>query len=73
MMTAAEIQTKLNNISAAIDIVLSGGKSYSLNDGQGVMSVTRSSLKELNSAYDFWNSKLSELSSGDYVSMRSVR
>ena len=73
-MNAAEIQTILNNISAAINTVLTGGKSYTLNDGQGTMAVTRSTLSELQRAYDFWTAKLNELSgSGQIISIRSVR
>jgi hypothetical protein len=73
-MTAAEIQEILDAIKAAILVVASGGKSYTLNDGQGIMSVTRTTMTELNTSYDFWNNKLSELTEGgSFVSLRSNR
>ena len=73
-MTATEIQALLDSLTAAMLVVTTGGKSYSLNDGQGIMTVTRSTLKELNTSYDFWNNKLLDLSAeGNFVSLRSVR
>jgi len=73
-MTATEIQALLDSLTAAMLVVTTGGKSYSLNDGQGIMTVTRSTLKELNTSYDFWANKLSDLTgTGNFVSMRSVR
>lgn len=72
-MTATDIQLKLTNISNAIDTILSGGESYTLNDGQGIMSVKRTTLKDLNSAYDFWDNKLKDLTGSGFVSLRSVR
>jgi len=74
LMTATEIQALLDSLTAAMLVVTTGGKSYSLNDGQGIMTVTRSTLKELNTSYDFWNNKLLDLSAeGNFVSLRSVR
>ena len=53
-VTQNQIQLKISNIMTAIDVVLSGGKSYSLNDGQGSQQVTRSSLSELQNALNYW-------------------
>lgn len=67
-----EVETILDNIKAAIVTVTTGGKSYSLNDGQGVMSVTRSTLSELNTAAEYWQNILDDITSdgsGDIVSM----
>jgi len=61
IFTEAEIRQKITNISKAIDIVLSGGKSYSLNDGQGSQQVTRSSLAELQTALNYWKDELEEI------------
>jgi len=73
-MTAEQIQTIIDNHITAINTVLTGGKSYTLNDGQGIMQVTRETLNKLNQSLDFWNNKQSDLSAeGNFVSLRSVR
>ncbi len=59
-LSDTEIKSKLDAISTAIDTVLSGGKSYRLNDSQGDIQVTRSSLKELRDMYSFYEAMLYE-------------
>ena len=59
--TTAQIESKITKISDAIDVVLTGGKSYRLNDTQGDVQVSRSSLKELNESLDYWTGKQTEL------------
>ncbi len=72
-MTAEQIQIIIDNHVTAINTVLTGGKSYTLNDGQGIMQVTRETLNKLNESLDFWNNKLLDLSAqGNFVSLRSV-
>lgn len=46
LITAAEIQTRIDAVDAAIDAVLLG-QSYSLDTGHGRQSVTRASLGQL--------------------------
>ncbi|MDC7218634.1 MAG: hypothetical protein PQJ59_01765 [Spirochaetales bacterium] len=53
-VTQEIIQNKISAILSAIDTVLAGGKSYSLNDGQGSQQVTRSSLSELQNSLNYW-------------------
>lgn len=73
--TTAQIESKITAISDAMDIVLTGGKSYRLNDTQGDVQVSRSSLKELQTALDYWQGKLNELENqgSDIVSIWSSR
>lgn len=73
--TTAQIESKITAISDAIDIVLTGGKSYRLNDTQGDVQVSRSSLKELQNALDYWQGKLTELENtgSDIVAIWSGR
>ena len=73
--TTAQIESKITKISDAIDVVLTGGKSYRLNDTQGDIQVSRSSLKELNEALDYWTGKQTELENAgsDIVSIWSGR
>ncbi|MDC7125766.1 MAG: hypothetical protein PQJ46_09370 [Spirochaetales bacterium] len=71
---AEDIKSKITAIENAIDTVLTGGKSYRLNDGQGDIQVTRESLSSLQSALDYWIEKYNELdTSADIVSIRSYR
>jgi len=66
----SEIEDILDNIKAAIIVVINGGEEYSLNDGQGMMRVKRTSLKDLQKSAGHWQGLLEELtSSGDIVSM----
>ena len=73
--TTAQIESKITKISDAIDVVLTGGKSYRLTDTQGDVQVSRSSLKELNESLDYWQGKLTELENegSDIVSIWSGR
>lgn len=73
--TTAQIESKITKISDAIDVVLTGGKSYRLNDTQGDVMVSRSSLSELNTALDYWEGRLSDLENegAGIVSIRSQR
>ena len=73
--TTAQIESKITKISDAIDVVLTGGKSYRLNDTQGDIQVSRSSLSELNTALDYWTGKQTELENegSDIVSIWSGR
>ena len=70
-----QIETKITAISNAIDVVMSGGRSYRLNDGQGEMQVTRDTLTNLHTALDYWLEMYNRLSdtSSNIVSIRSTR
>jgi len=72
--TEAAITAKITAISDAMDIVLSGGKSYRLNDTQGDVQVSRESLTNLQIALDYWLNKYSEIenSGNEIVSLRSI-
>ena len=71
----AEITAKITAISDAMDVVLSGGKSYRLNDTQGDVMVTRESLEILQKALDYWESKYNALANegSEIISLRSNR
>ena len=71
----AEITAKIISISDAMDVVLSGGKQYRLNDTQGDVMVTRESLKNLQDALDYWESKFNEIanSGAEIISLESTR
>ncbi len=71
----AAITAKIIAISDAMDVVLSGGKQYRLNDTQGDVMVTRESLKNLNDSLDYWEAKLSEIQNAgaEIVSLESSR
>lgn len=72
--TQAQIETKIQSISAAIETVVAGGRSYRLNDGMGDVQVTRESLSNLQNALDYWLDKYEELdTSADIISIRSCR
>lgn len=47
MRTLAEIDKELETVQKALESVLSGGVSYTLDTGAAKQSVTRASLKEL--------------------------
>ena len=72
--SSAEITAKIIAISAAMDVVLSGGKQYRLNDTQGDVMVTRESLKNLQDALDYWEAKLNEISNSgaEIISLEST-
>lgn len=65
--TESEIKAKLDSISSAMDVVLSGGKSYRLNDGQGDIQVTRETLGNLQASLTFWENKYRDLTSGSGI------
>ena len=71
----AAITAKIIAISDAMDVVLSGGKSYRLNDTQGDVMVTRESLKNLQDALDYWEAKLTVLQNAgaEIISLESTR
>ena len=71
----ADISAKITAISDAMDVVLSGGKQYRLNDTQGDVMVTRESLKNLQTALDYWEAKLTELQNAgaEIISIESNR
>jgi len=73
--TEAAITAKIISISDAMDVVLSGGKQYRLNDTQGDVMVTRESLTNLQTALDYWEAKYNELSNAgaEIVSLESNR
>ena len=73
--TGAAITAKIIAISAAMDVVLSGGKMYRLNDTQGDVMVTRESLKNLQDALDYWEAKLNDIQNAgaEIVSLESIR
>ena len=75
LYTKADIEAKITAIEAAINVVLSGGKSYRLNDTQGDIQVTRSSLKELEESRRYWEARWDELDEdrGQIISVRAVR
>jgi hypothetical protein len=60
--TRDQIVQKINSISAAIDAVMDG-QTYSIDTGQGRMSVTKASLSGLREQLDYWDNKLDELDS----------
>lgn len=68
------IQSKITKILDAMDVVLTGGKMYRLNDTQGDVMVTRESLKNLQDALDFWEAKLNEInnSGSEIISLEST-
>lgn len=70
-----EISNRISKITDAIDIVLSGGKSYRLNDSQGDIQVTRESLPSLRDMLDYWLTKYDEADddSGSIVSVEVTR
>ena len=70
-----QIQSKITKILDAMDIVLTGGKQYRLNDTQGDVMVTRESLANLQTALDFWEAKLNEISNegSGIISLESNR
>jgi hypothetical protein len=47
--TAAELKSQIDAVQAAINTVISGGRSYRLNDGMGDVQVTRETLANLKS------------------------
>ena len=68
-MTTAEIETMITNIDTAILAVVTGGKSYTISDGHGSQTVTRSSLGELRKMKDYYLLELDSLNGGTcYIS-----
>jgi hypothetical protein len=57
----SDIISKIQDYETAISTVLSGGKSYRLNDGQGDIQVTRESLTTLENHRKYWESRLNDL------------
>lgn len=47
--TADELKSQIDAVQAAINTVISGGRSYRLNDGMGDVQVTRETLANLKS------------------------
>ena len=65
--TAAQIAAKITAIESAYETVLSGGRSYRLNDSHGDIQVTRETLPNLQSQLDYWLSKYDELDQGSGI------
>jgi hypothetical protein len=59
--TQTQIEAKITEISSAIDVVTSGGRTYRLNDGMGDVQVTRETLTNLHNALDYWLAKYDEI------------
>lgn len=75
-LTVTQITDKLDSILAAQDVIISGGKSYKLSDGQGEISVTRDSLDVLQKMFDWWEARYEEetgVGYGDIVSVEVRR
>lgn len=68
------IQSKITKILDAMDVVLTGGKMYRLNDTQGDVMVTRESLANLQTALDYWNAQLNEINNAgsEIISLEST-
>lgn len=74
VFTETEIKQHISEITSAMTIVRSGGKSYNLNDGQGSQQVTRSTLKELRDDLEYWRAELEDLTgSGNVVALGGGR
>jgi predicted RecB family nuclease len=73
LYTESEINAQLETLKTAINVVITGGKTYRLNDSQGDIQVTRSSLDELRKQYDFYASILDELSGDSGIISVEVR
>jgi len=71
--TVAEIEAKITAIETAIDNVLSGGRSYRLNDSMGDVQVTRESLSALEASRRYWEERLEELQSDAGIVSIQVR
>ena len=74
-LTLVQIQAKITKILDAMDVVLTGGKQYRLNDTQGDVMVTRESLANLQNALDYWEAKASEIENAgsEIISLESTR
>lgn len=70
--TRAEIESKIKKTSDAIDAVMTG-QSYSLDTGQGRMSVTRASLPMLQKHLDYWLNELRQTEDSDIKSIEVGR
>jgi hypothetical protein len=71
-MTAAEIQTEIDNVDTAIrDAIF--GQSYSMDTGQGNIRVSRQSLGQLRQYRAELERRLSRLESGGYPTSAEVR
>ena len=66
-LTESQITAKIDIIMSAIDVVVGGGKSYRLNDGQGDIQVTRESLTILQKSLDYWVAKHDSLTAGSGI------
>lgn len=62
IFTREQIQTKITNILEAMDAVMEG-QSYSLDSGQGKVTVTRASLGILQAQLEYWRNELVQLES----------
>jgi hypothetical protein len=58
--TRQQIEEKITKISNAIDSALEG-KTYSIDTGQGRMSVTRADLPKLRQELEYWENRLDKL------------
>ena len=72
--TKAQVEQKIQKIIDALDAVMAG-QSYTMDSGQGRVTVTRANLTELQKQLDYWLDKYEELDddSGSIVSVEVVR
>lgn len=59
----------LTAVESAIEKILSGGQSYSLNSQQGSQSVTRASLSELYRMRDDLRARINSSSGSNFASL----
>lgn len=59
----------LERVETAIQTILTGGQSYSLNSQQGSQSVTRASLGELYRMRDDLRARIASANGSDFVSL----
>jgi hypothetical protein len=70
--TETEIDEMISTYKDAIKAVASG-QSYSMDTGQGRISVTRASLPALRRELDYWINEKRQLGTSDIVSLEARR
>jgi len=70
--TESEIDQFISDYKAAIRAAISG-QSYSMDTGQGRISVTRASLPALQRGLDYWVNEKRQLGTSDIVSLEAHR
>ncbi|WP_143305510.1 hypothetical protein [Marispirochaeta aestuarii] len=61
LYTRDELIEQIKSVDSAINAVISGGKTYRLNDGMGDVQVTRESLPNLKTYRDHLAERLNDL------------